>query len=284
MKPKGLIILLLLFLTPVFSTEPFVVKATQSPQLIISDATMIEYSNSTLFSFTYNYSGLPQDTYADMYPVPTPVFWNRQLALCTSGNQVWELYPVVFDYPNNALINITYVGQYQTLSNTNVLSTYNLNATAITKVYLQQQNDVMVMPDCTISTAVSLTTLQDEIRQLQDEVSNLTTAQNAILSNLTSTIERQNSILTTQIYNLTTTIERQNILLSNLTSTINHLSNLTSVVDFQLSNFTLANEKQASNMASIIERQNSGLQELRLLVIAVLIVSFITLIIILKRS
>jgi len=267
MKPKGLIILLLLFLTPVFSTEPFVVKATQSPQLIISDATMIEYSNSTLFSFTYNYSGLPQDTYADMYPVPTPVFWNRQLALCTSGNQVWELYPVVFDYPNNALINITYVGQYQTLSNTNVLSTYNLNATAITRVYLQQQNDVMVMPDCTVSTAVSLATLQQEIKQLQDEVSNLTTSVRALSSNLTSIIAEQN------------------ILLSNLTSAINHLaSNITSVVDIQISNLTLANEKHAAqiyNLTSIIESQNSGL---KLLVIAVLIVSLITLIIILKRS
>jgi len=271
---KGLIILLLLFLTPVFSTESFVVKATQSPQLIITNASMIEYSNSTLFSFTYNYSGLPQDTYADMYPVPAPVFWNRQLALCTSGNQVWELYPVVFGYPNNALINITYVGQYQTLSNTNVLSTYNLNATAITRVYLQQQNDVMVMPDCTVSTAVSLATLQDEIKQLQDEVSNLTTsvrAQNILLSNLTSIIESQNSLLTAQIYNLT--------------SAINHLaSNITSVVDIQISNLTLANEKQAAqiyNLTSIIESQNSGL---RLLVIAVLIVSLITLIIILKRS
>jgi len=281
MKPKGLIILLLLFLTLIPALPA---KASQSPQLIITNTSMVEYSNSTLFSFTYNYTGLPQDAYSTILPVPAPMNQTQQLALCTSGNQAFELYPVIFGYPNNQLVNITYEGGYQTLSNASVLTNYNLNATAITRVYLQQQNDVMVMPDCTISTAVSLAALQQEIRQLQDEVSNLTTAQNAILSNLTSTIERQNSILTTQIYNLTTTIERQNILLSNLTSTINHLSNLTSVVDFQLSNFTLANEKQASNMASIIERQNSGLQELRLLVIAVLIVSFITLIIILKRS
>jgi 3-methyladenine DNA glycosylase AlkD len=165
------------------------------------------------------------------------------------------------------LINITYVGQYQTLSNTNVLSTYNLNATAITRVYLQQQNDVMVMPTCTISTAVSLATLQQEIKQLQDEVSNLTTSVRALSSNLTSIIAEQN------------------ILLSNLTSAINHLaSNITSVVDIEISNLTLANEKQAAqiyNLTSIIESQNSGL---RLLVIAVLIVSLITLIIILKRS
>jgi len=78
MKPKGLIILLLLFLTPVFSTEPFVVKATQSPQLIISDATMVEYSNSTLFSFTYNYTGLPQDTHSFM--LPEPMNQTQQLA------------------------------------------------------------------------------------------------------------------------------------------------------------------------------------------------------------
>jgi hypothetical protein len=306
MKLKGLIILLLLFLTPVFSTESFVVKASQSPQLTITNATMVEYSNSTLFSFTYNYTGLPQDTHSFMLPVPAPMNQTQQLALCTSGNQAFELYPVVFGYPNNALINLTYEGGYSTLSNTSVLTNYNLNTTAITRVYLQQQNDVMVMPDCTVSTAVSLATLQQEIRQLQDEVSNLTTAQNAILSNLTSIIERQNSILTTQIYNLTTTIERQNILLSNITS----------VVDIQLSNLTLANEKQAAqtynltsainnlasktsniiekqdqiynltsmenaNLTSTIESQNSGL---RLLVIAVLIVSLITLIIISKRS
>jgi len=125
------------------------------------------------------------------------------------------------------------------------------------------------MPDCTISTAVSLAALQQEIRQLQDEVSNLTTAQNAILSNLTSTIERQNSILTTQIYNLTTTIERQNILLSNLTSAINNLASKTSnIIEKQDQIYNLTSMENA-NLTSIIESQNSGL---RLLVFSVLIV------------
>jgi hypothetical protein len=281
MKPKGLIILLLLFLTPVFSTESFVVKATQSPQLIISDATMVEYSNSTLFSFTYNYTGLPQDTHSFMLPEPAPMNQTQQLALCTSGSQAFELYPVVFGYPNNALINLTYEGGYSTLSNTSVLTNYNLNTTAITRVYLQQQNDVMVIPDCTISTAVSLATLQQEIKQLQDEVSNLTSIiaeQNILLSNLTSAINHLAS-------NLTLANEKQAAQTYNLTSAINNLASKTSnIIEKQDQIYNLTSMENA-NLTSIIESQNSGL---RLLLIAVLIVSLITLsasiIIIFKRS
>jgi hypothetical protein len=226
-------LLALLVLSPLFLINPAQVSAASpTPTLTITNATMVEYANSTLFSFQYNYTGLPTDLYGDTIPYPATITTGIYplIAQCLAeNNTVFQLYSMVVGYPNAATPLITYVGGYQTLSNANVLTSYQLNASATTKVYQQQVSDVTVLPNCAVSTAASLATLQDEIIALRGEVANLTSAvaglstqvgasnmQSAQLVEQLDALTKQNSIIAGQLSNLTASTTQQDSILAAL--------------------------------------------------------------------
>jgi hypothetical protein len=225
-------ILALLVLSPLSLFAPAQVSAASpTPTLTITNAAMIEYSNSTLFAFQYNYTGLPANLYAEDIPYPaiTTTGFYPMIAQCLAGDTVFELYTMVTGYPNAAAQNMVYVGGYQTLTTSGVLTRFQINASAPTKVYQQQVSDVTVLPDCAVSTAASLATLQDEIIALRGEVANLTSAvaglstqvsasnmQSAQLAEQLAALTKQNSIIAGQLSNLTASTTQQGSVLAAL--------------------------------------------------------------------